>query len=129
LSEKKDIIKLEKSEVFLRLDDIVQINFHDNCEVDKKDCEDIISAYDQLLQNKKYPLLHFLGSYTTFTKNTREFSVTERGTQYSAAEAYIYSSLAHKILANFYIKINKPPVPTKFFTNEKEAVAWLNEFL
>lgn len=126
---KDNIIKLEKSEVMFREDGIVQICFDDNCEVDTKDCEDIVSAYDQLLKNKKYPLLHFLGNYTTFTKGTREFSVTERGMQYSAAEAYIFSSLAHKIVANFYIKINRPPVTTKFFTNEVEAVAWLKTFL
>lgn len=81
------------------------------------------------MNNKKHPVLHFLGKYTSFTQGTREFSVTSRGMQYSLAEAYVFSSLSHKILANFYIKINKPPVTTKFFNEEKEAVEWLKSFL
>ena len=88
-----------------------------------------MDAYDQILTDKKYPVLHFLGKYTSFTKETREFSVTERGMKYSLAEAYVFSSLSHKILANFYIKINKPPVTTKFFNEEEEAVKWLKSFL
>jgi hypothetical protein len=37
--------------------------------------------------------------------------------------------MAQKILANFYIKINKPERPTKFFNNKDEAINWLKPFL
>jgi hypothetical protein len=37
--------------------------------------------------------------------------------------------MAQKILANFYIKINQPERPTKFFNDKNEAVKWLKPFL
>ena len=48
---------------------------------------------------------------------------------YSKADAFIINSLAQKILANFYVKINKPERPTKFFDKEDEALEWLKQYI
>ena len=48
---------------------------------------------------------------------------------YSKADAFVLNSNAQKILANFYIKINKPERPTKFFNNADEALIWLKQFI
>jgi hypothetical protein len=37
--------------------------------------------------------------------------------------------MAQRILANFYIKINKPERPTKFFNDKDEAVNWIKQYL
>ena len=125
----KNTIKLKHSEISLREDGVVQIQFCENCDINVKECEEITSACDELLEAKKYPILHLSGIYVSISKEAREYSVSPRGIQYSTAEAFVFSSLAHKIIANFYIKINKPPVPTKFFTTEIEATKWLLNFL
>ena len=44
---------------------------------------------------------------------------------YSTADAFVLKSMAQKILANFYIKINKPERPTMFFNHADEALVWL----
>lgn len=46
---------------------------------------------------------------------------------YSTADAFVLKSMAQKILANFYIKINKPERPTMFFNHKEEALAWIKE--
>lgn len=127
--DKKHTIKLEHSEITLREDGIVQIQFCESCDIKTKECEEITLACDQLLEAKKYPILHLSGKYVSITKEAREYSVSKRGQQYSAAEAFVFYSLAHKIVANFYIKINKPPVPTQFFTTKEAAIIWLQTFL
>lgn len=48
---------------------------------------------------------------------------------YSKADAFIIHSLPQRILANFYIKMNNPERPTKFFNNKKDALDWLNQFI
>lgn len=48
---------------------------------------------------------------------------------FSKADAFVIKSMAQKILANFYIKINKPERPTKFFNNKDEAINWLKPFI
>ena len=127
--DKKNTIRLKHSEISLRKDGIVQIQFCENCDINTKECEEITLACDQLLETKKYPILHLSGKYVTISKEAREYSVSARGIQYSIAEAFVFSSLAHKIVANFYIRINKPPVPTKFFTAAEDATIWLKKFL
>lgn len=48
---------------------------------------------------------------------------------YSKADAFVLNSIAQKILANFYTKINKPERPTKFFNNADEALIWLKQYI
>lgn len=49
------------------------------------------------------------------------------------AQAVLVNSLATRIAGNFYIRFNKPPKPTRIFTNAEDAMSWLlykkNEFL
>lgn len=48
---------------------------------------------------------------------------------HSKADAFVIKSMAQKILANFYIKINKPERPTKFFNSKEDAIDWLKQYL
>jgi len=41
------------------------------------------------------------------------------------AEAFLINSLANLLIANFYIKFNRPPNPTKVFNNLESALEWL----
>lgn len=47
---------------------------------------------------------------------------------YSIADAFVLSSMSQRILANFYIKINKPERPTKFFNDPETALIWLKNY-
>ena len=55
----------------------------------------------------------------------RIWSAAPTGNKNTLADALVINSLAHKILANFYMKMNKPVKPTKIFTSQKKAVDWL----
>lgn len=47
---------------------------------------------------------------------------------FSVADAFVISSTAQRIMANFYLKIYKPERPTKFFNNADDALFWLKQF-
>lgn len=53
----------------------------------------------------------------------------KEGTQYIKAGALIVRSPLTKTLANLFLMINKPQVPTKLFTNKKDAKEWLLMYL
>ncbi len=74
-------------------------------------------------------MLHIANDYVQVTEQARDYGSSEEGLRYSAAEAFVIKSLAHKLLANFYLKVNKPSVPTKFFGKKKDAENWLKKFL
>lgn len=124
-----NIIDLGHSKISLREDGIVEVEFEKNLLLDIKECEDIMNAYDQILESKKYPILHVAGKYMNATSAARDFGSSEKGLKYSKAEAYVIHSLAQKIVANFYMKFNKPSIPTQFFQTKEEAVNWLLTFV
>jgi hypothetical protein len=77
---------------------------------------------------KLSPILLTGGDFMSQDKESREFNGSPEVIQYCSAMAFISDSLAKKLLANFFISINKDKVPMKFFKNEKEAIVWLSQF-
>lgn len=123
------LIDLDHSIIQFRDDGIVQVDFADELLLDVGECKELIRNYSTVLGDKKVPILHVVGKYMNVTKEAREFGASNEGLKHSIAEAYVLSSLAHKILANFYIKFNKPKVPTQFFKTKEEATIWLLTFV
>lgn len=121
-------IDLTHSELFLRDDGIVQVNTTDHNYV-LKDLKEINVAQGKITNGKKCLLLVVGSDFANVDSETREYMATAESTQYSIAEAYTLSSLGHKILANFYLKVNKPGVPTRFFTDLNLAEEWLRSYL
>lgn len=122
-------INLIHSDIIIREDGIVEIVFKKSSNIGVVECKEMIETYRANLEPKKYPLLHVIEDFVNIEKSAREFSATEEGLSFSKAEAYVMNSLAHKLLANFYMKVDKPSVPTKFFTNKTEAEDWLVNYL
>ena len=122
-------VDIGHSSVELRYDGLVEIVFKRSSLIGLQECLDLMDAYEQILEKRRYPLLHIAEDYVQFNGDAREFGSSEEGLRFSAAEAFVIKSLAHKLLANFYLKVNKPSVPTKFFSNKEDAEEWLKKFL
>ncbi|MCB0400660.1 MAG: hypothetical protein KDD41_01110 [Flavobacteriales bacterium] len=125
----KNKIELGHSTVELREDGIVEIHFKEKMVIGLDEAREITQCYDGLLEKRKYPLLHVAGNYVQATEEARAYGASEEGLRYSLAEAYVIRSLAQKIIANFYMKVNRPSVPTRFFGTKQDAEVWLKEFL
>jgi hypothetical protein len=123
------LIELGHSTIKLREDGILQVDFVDELLLDVTECKELIRNYTSILGTKKVPILHVFGKYMEATKGARDFSASSEGLKHSSAEAYVLNSLAHKLLLNFYIKFNKPSVPTKYFSTKEEAITWLLKYV
>ena len=42
--------------------------------------------------------------------------------------AVLVDSLATKMLVNFFVRVNKPPTPSRLFTDDAKAIEWLKDF-
>lgn len=120
---------LGHSKVHLRNDGIVQIDFGDSIELDLKEAVEIVETIAKLSEGKKVPVLNIAGKSTSATSAAREYSASPAGLRYTIADAYVVTNLAQKILGNFYISFNKPPVSTRIFDDVDKAVQWLKTFL
>lgn len=78
--------------------------------------------------DKDYLLMISMANVKHVTKEAREFLASEEGCRNVQCCAIIISSEVTKIIANFFIRINKPLVPTSTFTSEDKARQWLLSF-
>ena len=78
-------------------------------------------------ENKAYPCLFDITEVKHTTKEARDFMATE-GNQLILASAMVVTSPMLKMMANFYIMVNKPQNPTQLFTSREKALEWLVQF-
>lgn len=122
-------IELFHSTILLREDGIVELHTKDDHVYCVEDVLENVRAFGELTLYQKAPVLIIGGSFTSLDKETRNFMASEESLKYSIAEAFYLTSLSQKILINFYIKFDKPLVPTKVFTSKEKANEWLKGFL
>lgn len=115
------------SMVFLRDDGILHIKIKPDNEFTVFDFNELVDAAKEIGNGKRFLNLINVGSNTLPDNEARIASSSEAGSVYKVADAFVINSLAQRLIANFYMKINKPFVPTKFFNNEDDAVIWLKE--
>lgn len=124
----KEIV-LPHTHLILRSDGIVQISYPDHFDFTLKDSIESVNAIGEITNGVPHPILKIPGKYTSVDNDTREHVAKGDGARFSIAEAFIIKSLAHKMIASFYIKFNKPQKPTNFFSDIQSAEKWLKTFI
>ncbi|MBC7696394.1 MAG: hypothetical protein H7141_13220 [Burkholderiales bacterium] len=82
----------------------------------------------KLYGDKDYPILVRIKNVKHITKEAREYLASKDGCNKVKCGAIIIDSIVMSVIANFFLQINKPLVPTKLFTNKESAIDWLNTF-
>lgn len=107
----------------------VELVIKNNAVFDTADIIESKKFITQVLGEKKaYILMEAEGTFYT-SREARELAASPEHSTHHGAVAFCSDKLAYKILGKLYIKINRPKVPTKYFTKRKEAVKWLETFL
>jgi hypothetical protein len=122
-------IELKKSSVSLLDEGILHIHLKGGTEIELEDAVLIVEAMGKLGGEKKLPVLIDAGEFVSIDKEVRIFSASPESNIYTLADAIAYVSLAQKLIADFYIKYNKPVVPTKDFPSKEDAIEWLKTFV
>ncbi len=113
---------------FYKLEDQIVILVYNDMEVEIT--QDDAEMHSTLLRGlcggeKCKMILDFQKSPATFTNEAREYAAKDsRHLSVVASQALVLSTLAHKIVANFYMRVNKPSFPIKSFRSMKEAYKW-----
>lgn len=121
-------IQLENYSIFLREDNIIQIEIIESAEIS---IDEVIEGTDKIMRivgDNKHPVLFIANEYSLPSKESREYLAKKESLPYSLADAYVINSFPQKLAANFYLKVNKPARPTKMFTNTEEALKWLKTY-
>ena len=74
------------------------------------------------------PSLILPSSTSTTNSDVLKYLAQKINLPYTQADAYVLNSMAQKILANLYIKVNSPQRPTQFFNTQEAALFWMEQF-
>ncbi len=122
-------IDLIEANISLKSNGIVYVLFKDNCVLDIDLQLHMLDEYNKITNHKPTPFIFFAGDNVTVTKEARDNAVSLEDRSPLCATAVVITSLAYKLIAEFYMKFNKPKRPYKIFKNEKDALEWLQQFI
>lgn len=95
-------------------------------EVDLYEMTEMLRYVEEFMGKKRhYAVIDFGGSLTSTTEARKKYADSDYVNTYRIADAFIVKSLSVRIVANFFINVTKPKVRTKLFTNDEEAIKWL----
>jgi hypothetical protein len=108
---------------------ILYIHFRFNDEVNLGMALEIFEEVKKM--NVPLPIAHLfvLNNMTIPSPEVRSFMVSPERQKIVKADAFVISSTNQKLIANFYLKFNKPPFPTKFFESINQAEIWISKFI
>jgi hypothetical protein len=123
------VIENDVAIVRSRKDGIVHVTFKEGTEIDAALQDRMIEIYLEICGGRKRPFLYTGIGDVTITKEGREHSKNLEDVFPAAATAVIADSIAYKLIANFYLKVNKPKTPYKVFKDIPSAESWLKKFI
>lgn len=98
---------------------------HPDATFDAPDAWENRAAALSLTQETPAGLLFTSDSNIVTTPEMRVVSASAKYNSHFVAVALVSSSMTMKILGNFYLRINRPTVPTRFFSMRESGELWL----
>lgn len=90
--------------------------------------QSVVGLRKKYMDAKRCPHLITGVNLSKISKDARDFLSSPAGTEGVAAGAMLSNSSFQAAFANFFLMVSKPDIPTKLFTDEKTAIAWLNQY-
>ena len=122
-------IELKKITITYLEDGIVENYLKPNQIIDAEDILELQENNRLIAQNIPYTVLVIPGEGATVTKEARVLTASKKLVGIKLAKAFVLKSLAHRIIGNFYITVNKTHLITKIFSDRDKALIWLRKFV
>ncbi len=129
MSDGQKKIITEKFEVTLLENGIVEDHIKPGVVMEVEDVTSLKKHNYTEAGNKPYAILVTAGDLITFSKEARELAASKEFIDAALAKALLINSTAHRIIGNFYLKVNKPYLQTKIFSDRTKALNWLRTFI
>jgi hypothetical protein len=107
----------------LGTDGVLRLTWPRGAVITAEDAERAMLRVNQLCGDERHPMLVDMATTADVSRGAR--AVFGRPCQASRI-ALLGASPVDRVLANFFLGINAVPCPTKFFTSERDAIAWLS---
>lgn len=115
----------EKAEAFKLEGIIIENILKEDTTLEPDDVRKIKEMNLSLCEGKPYALIVDPKAGSTITPEARTVLASKEMAGLNIAKAILIYNQKQKIIGNIYLKINKPSVKTRIFTDREKALVWL----
>lgn len=108
-------------------DAILFFKFKPNLTLDLQVAKQVVADRIAAQEERIFPILCDFRGVISFEKSARDY-LAHSGSLLASAVAFLVNEKITYVMSNFYLKVNKPTIPTEIFTNELDALTFLREF-
>jgi hypothetical protein len=120
---------LQFADLFLtESESILLIRYHNDTEIDLEKAKQVIEKVKPIIVNTRYGMTDARGNGLYISREARNLYKDNPSMRANKAHAVIVNSLSTRMLANFFVKVDKPVSPTKVFNEFEPAIKWLKEY-
>jgi hypothetical protein len=121
---------LETASVFFEMEDkILVITYLPTPRVTLKQAKEIVAERLVFTENKSMPLLIQNQGIVKMDKDARDYLSSDAGIAGIKCAAILVNSNFTSLTVTFFLKITKPKLLVKTFTEKKEALTWLSNYI
>lgn len=107
--------------------DVIFASYAPKLDVTLDIAKELVENRMEFSEGKDHFVVIDFSNIKSVTKEARDYMNDPKGGLAGIrGGAFLSSNVVSTLLINLYLKINKPVIPSKFFTDRKEALKWLN---
>ena len=118
-------IELTEATLSLREDGIVLVFYNDNTVIDIPVQLKMADAFNQIANGIPSLFIFTAGEGVAITKEARDNALKLEDSTPIKASAVVADNLAYRIIANFFLKVQKPKGKYRVVANLEDAIKWL----
>lgn len=113
----------------MRDDGILEFRYRDGVYLRLEDAESLIRAALDLVGDRvPLPTIVYVGDMRGMTRESREYmAYSDENQRLSSRVALVVTSRVGRMLVNLLFGLSPPLIPTRAFTEDRAALAWLKD--
>lgn len=124
-----ELREIEEATITLRTDGIVHVRYNEGVEITPELQKRMMKIFQEICGQTQRPFMFSAFEYVTVTKEARANAIAMESVFPGVASAVVAHNTAYRLIANFYLQVNKPKKPYKVFSTQEKAIEWLHTFI
>lgn len=105
------------------------IHFKDGIHLDVPEAMENHKCLLEITKNKHTPFVVTAGEHVTLSKEARDHALVIEDVSPMYGTATVIQNIAYRLIADFYLKVQKPKKPFAVFTDKEKAIEWCRQFV
>ena len=121
--------QLTHAEIIHLQDNLYLLKFDDDYEIELEDAIEIDQTFIKITNNQPFcVVVDARNRYSSASNDARNFFANDPEILPIRKKiAIVINNMPTRMIANFFVKFNRPQTPTKVFSDYNKAIDWLSE--